>query len=89
MPLFRFFSLFALTLSVPAWAADQAPAATQPAAPAAAPAEKLICRKTPEIGSLIRVKKECATKSEWRRRDMGARDATRDLQSVGGSSTNQ
>jgi hypothetical protein len=28
---------------------------------------RIICRKTPEVGSLVRKKKECFTKREWDR----------------------
>jgi predicted transglutaminase-like cysteine proteinase len=55
-------------LTAPAVAAEQdatAPAAAA-AAPAAAPAaDKLICRRTAETGSLVKTKKACHTKSQW------------------------
>ena len=92
MSVFRIASIAAISLSTAAFAADQAPATgSQPttATAPAAPAEKLICRRTPEIGSLIKVNKRCETRAEWRRIDSGARDTTRDMQAVGGSATNQ
>lgn len=32
---------------------------------AAADRDKLICRKTAEVGSLVKKKKECYTKAQW------------------------
>lgn len=89
MPVLRIVSLVALSLSAAAFAADPSTPAAPAAAATPAPAEKLICRKTPEIGSLIKVRKECATRAEWKRRDLGARDTTREIQTVGGSAFNQ
>jgi hypothetical protein len=43
-----------------------APAAVAPAPAAAAPeAEKLICRRIAETGSLVKSKKTCHSKSQW------------------------
>lgn len=53
-------ALFAL--SVPVGAAEPVPGA---AASASAGDQKIICRKTAEIGSLVKKKKECFTKAEW------------------------
>ena len=39
--------------------------AAEPPAADAAEKDKLICRKTTEVGSLVRKKKECYTKAEW------------------------
>ena len=64
-----------LGLAGPAWAEDPAPAATP-----AADAEKLICRKTAEVGSLVRKKKECYTKAEWDRLAEAHQRGTKRLQ---------
>src|SRR5687768_3899778 len=50
------------TLSGPARAADPAP----PASAATGLSDtRIICRKTAEVGSLVKRKKECFTKAEW------------------------
>ncbi|PZO86863.1 MAG: hypothetical protein DI623_15775 [Sphingomonas sanxanigenens] len=42
-------------------------AAEQPAAaPTPAPAEKLICKKSLETGSLVKARKTCLTAKQWR-----------------------
>ena len=55
------------------------------AAPAAEPqkaqSEKKICKKTTEIGSLVKATKVCRTAREWRTERESARDATKELQS--------
>ena len=66
-----------LGLAGPASAEDPAPTAT-PAA--TADAEKLICRKTAEVGSLVRKKKECYTKAEWDRLAESQQRGTRRMQ---------
>lgn len=59
-----------LALALPALASAQ-PAATpdappaRQARPAAAKEDKLICRSTTEIGSLVASHKECKTRREW------------------------
>jgi hypothetical protein len=63
------------------------------AAAAEAPAEgaekdKLICRRTPEIGSLVRKKTQCFTKAEWDKiaevHQRGARRLQEELRSKSG-----
>lgn len=39
--------------------------ATEPTTAEQAERDKLICRKTAEVGSLVRKKKECYTKAQW------------------------
>lgn len=56
------FALAGLALAGPAVAADT-PGAAQ--ASNTNGDDRIICRKTAEIGSLVRKKKECYTKAEW------------------------
>lgn len=46
-------------------AAAEAPAPTAPLATDPLDDNRLICRKTAEVGSLVRKKKECYTLREW------------------------
>lgn len=64
----------ALAQAAPAAAPAAAPPAAAPAAaPASKPAEaaandkanEMICRRSPETGSLVKVKKTCHTRSQW------------------------
>lgn len=57
-------------------------AAAAPAAePQKAQTEKKICKKTTEIGSLVKATKVCRTAREWRLERDSARDATKEMQS--------
>ena len=67
-----------LALSGPARAEDPAPAPG--AAAPTADAEKLICRKRAEVGSLVRKTKECHTKAEWDRIAESQQRGTRRMQ---------
>jgi hypothetical protein len=53
-------ALFALP--GPSLAADSSPSAS---APTGLSDDRIICRKTAEVGSLVRRKKQCFTKAEW------------------------
>ncbi len=58
-------------------------AGTQTAAPSYTPAaepEKMICRKYGEIGSLVKKKRVCHTRADWRRIDDASRRAVTDIQ---------
>lgn len=44
------------------------------------PADKLICRRMAETGSLVRKKRVCHTQGEWARISDAARKNTQDLQ---------
>jgi hypothetical protein len=57
----------------------------QTAAPTADAAEdnKIICKREAELGSLVRKKKTCLTRAEWKRVAEGAQDTTRRLQAEG------
>lgn len=65
-------------MAVPALAGDPAPQ-TAPVAPAAVPGadaakpDPVICERVPEIGSRLRAKKICMTKSEWAEQRRGDR----------------
>ncbi len=73
-----------LLLAVPAIAAAQAPTPAPAPAPvpkaklAADSPDKVICRTTPEIGSLVATTKVCRTRREWERvrDDLRARGPT-------------
>ena len=54
------FAISGVSLAGPAIAADPALAA-----PAVSDANKVICKKTLETGSLVRKTKQCFTKAEW------------------------
>ena len=49
-------------LSGPVLAADPTPGASAPTSLSDA---RIICRKTAEVGSLVKRRKECFTKAEW------------------------
>lgn len=51
-------TLASLSMPMIAWAAET-PSTEQ------AEKDKIICRKTAEVGSLVRKKKECYTKAQW------------------------
>lgn len=53
-----------LVLSVSARAADPKPPASTSASTGMSD-DRIICRKTAEVGSLVRRKKQCFTKAEW------------------------
>jgi hypothetical protein len=48
-------------------AAGSEPTASATGTAADPDADKIICRKRAEVGSLVRKKKECFTKAEWNR----------------------
>lgn len=54
------FAIGSASLAGSAFAADPAPTT-----PAASDANKVICKKTLETGSLVRKTKQCFTKAEW------------------------
>ncbi len=51
--------------------------------PAQPEAEKKICRKTPEIGSLVKKTRQCFTRAEWARIAEAARTHTQYIQDGG------
>lgn len=51
--------------------------------PAPPEPEKKICRKTPEIGSLIKKTRQCFTRAEWARIAESARNHTQYIQDGG------
>jgi predicted secreted protein len=58
-----------------------ASASTTVATATAAPAsEKKICRREKQIGSMVRARKTCRTKSEWDETASQAKDVMNDLQ---------
>jgi hypothetical protein len=57
-----------------------------PAAPAEKPAEKKICRKQIETGSLIKGKKVCYTAKQWQKMADDARDEVERTASAGSRS---
>jgi hypothetical protein len=62
----RLLMIGVLVGSIPVASAAQT-GTTAATAEAEAEANKIICRKRAEIGSLVRKKKECFTKAEWDR----------------------
>ncbi len=58
----------------------------QAASPAAAPVEeaakpeKMICKKSPQIGSLVRVKKVCRTAKGWKEAEELNRSSVNEMQ---------
>lgn len=63
--------------------------ATPPAVTAAAEPEKMICRKYDEIGSLVKKKRVCHTRADWRRIDDASRRAVIDIQDARNGTNNQ
>ena len=56
----------------------------QATAPAADPKDnEIVCKRETEVGSLVRKKKTCLTRAEWKRVADGARDAAARLQGEG------
>lgn len=68
------------TMEFAAGAQTAAAANPAPAAEADPNADKLICRKRAEVGSLVRKTKECHTKAEWDRIAESQQRGTRRMQ---------
>lgn len=51
--------------------------------PASQGDNKLVCKKSVETGSLVKARKVCRTKAEWRKVTETARKTTRDIQDLG------
>lgn len=74
-----FFLLSLPLMSMPgAASAMQQPAAVP--APAPASREKMICKKTLEIGSLVKKKKTCLSASQWNRLSEESQNMGREMQ---------
>ena len=56
------------------------PTAASPTYTPAAEPEKMICRKYDEIGSLVKKKRVCHTRADWRRIDDASRRGVQDIQ---------
>ncbi|WP_374942485.1 hypothetical protein [Sphingomonas sp.] len=78
-------TLFALTLVGVASAA----VAQQPQPPSAPKPDKMICKRSAEIGSMIPTRKECHTRSEWNAMAQSARIAGQEMMDRRVSSTPQ
>ncbi|MFS0735714.1 hypothetical protein ABC347_01575 [Sphingomonas sp. 1P06PA] len=59
---------------------------TKPAAQDGAAAEKVICRRIYETGSLVKSKKICRTSAQWKAESVAARDAASQFQNAPASS---
>lgn len=55
------------------------PAAASQAAPAPAPGERRICKRSAPSGSLIETRRECHTRAEWDRIAQAARTEGQDM----------
>lgn len=81
----------AASLAAPAAAQTVAPPPVATPAPppvVTPPKEKLICRREPLIGSLIRQPKTCKTAAQWSSTNEAARREVEDMQRPGASSGN-
>lgn len=65
------FAALAAALAVSSPVAAETPAAGEQ------PAEKLICKKFTEIGSLVKKRKQCMTQAEWDRVSASQREGSR------------
>jgi predicted secreted protein len=66
------------------------PTTTAPAAPAAAPApraeDKVVCKSSQVIGSLVRKRKTCQTKGAWAKQSESHQEQWQELQGRRGTS---
>ena len=66
-----------VALASAAMVQEESPAAAQP--PARPERERLICRSSPETGSIVRRQRRCYTRAQWQRIAEAAQENTRDL----------
>jgi hypothetical protein len=65
-----------------------APAPAPVMAAAVPPAERIICKRETEIGSLVKGTRRCMTAREWRKSSEDAQKFTRDMQGAGAQTVN-
>ncbi len=76
-------AMFTLGISSAAAAADPAPPAPAAVTPASDSDQRMICRRDLETGSLVKIKKTCHTREQWRYIDDVNGRTARDLVEAG------